>query len=162
MIFYAKRPNLNSQRHGSEHGHLRKAAMNLNIIKYFTNKGKREEWNFLLTVLPGRYAVQAGSTARLDSDAGLTGILEVQAPVGIGDDKKIKEVQSRVEDQEIIQCAAGTFPAWKVNTASLMGGLFKEGGQFNIWISADARKLPVQFEARMHLGRAFGKLKAVQ
>jgi hypothetical protein len=80
----------------------------------------------------------------------------------IGDNDKVKEVQAQVEEQEIIQCAAGTFPAWKVNTASLMGGLFKEGGQLRLWISVDERKLPVQFEVKMHLGRAFGKLKSIQ
>jgi hypothetical protein len=80
----------------------------------------------------------------------------------VGNDDKVKEVKSQVETEEIIQCAAGTFPSWRVNTVALMGGLFKEGGQFRLWISADERKIPVQFEAKVHLGRAFGKLKSVQ
>jgi hypothetical protein len=78
----------------------------------------------------------------------------------VGDDARIKEVTSRVENHETIQCPAGTFPAWRVNTVALIGGLFKEGGQFRIWFSADERKLPVQFEAKVHVGRAFGKLKS--
>ena len=40
-----------------------------------------------------------------------------------------------------------------------MGGLFKEGGQFKIWFSADEKKVPVQFEVKVKLGRVFGELK---
>jgi hypothetical protein len=80
----------------------------------------------------------------------------------VGNDDKIKEVTSRVERQESIEGVAGVSLAWRVSTFALMGGLFKEGGQFRIWLSADERKLPVQFEAKMHLGRAFGRLKSVQ
>ena len=80
----------------------------------------------------------------------------------VGNDDKIKEVKSRVDGQEVIECPAGMFTAWRVTTAALMGGLFKEGGQFKIWLTADERKLPVQFEAKVHLGRAIGKLKRAQ
>jgi len=80
----------------------------------------------------------------------------------VGNDDKIKEVKSQVERQERIEGVAGTSLAWRVSTFALMGGLFKEGGQFRIWFSADERKLPIQFEAKVYLGRAFGKLKAVQ
>jgi hypothetical protein len=77
----------------------------------------------------------------------------------IGDNDKIKEVASRVEKQERIGTPVGEFAAWKVSTTALMGGLFKEGGQFILWLSADERKLPLQFEIKVRLGRVFGKLK---
>ena len=80
----------------------------------------------------------------------------------VGNDDKIREVKSRVEGQEAIECPAGMFPTWRVSTAALLGGLFKEGGQFRIWLTADQRKLPVQFEVKVHLGRAIGKLKFVK
>lgn len=79
----------------------------------------------------------------------------------VGHDDRVKEVISRVEKKEIIETPMGVFPAWSIHTAALMGGLFKEGGQFRIWLSADERKIPVQFEARLHLGKAVGKLKSV-
>ena len=78
----------------------------------------------------------------------------------IGNDDRVKEVTSRVEKQETIDTPAGKFAAWRINTVALMGGLFKEGGQFKIWFSADDRKIPVQFEANVSLGRAVGKLKS--
>jgi hypothetical protein len=80
----------------------------------------------------------------------------------IGHDDKIKEVTSRVETQENIEIPVGKFSAWRISTAALMGGLFKEGGQFTIWLSADERKLPLQFEAKVRLGKVLGKLKQVQ
>jgi hypothetical protein len=77
----------------------------------------------------------------------------------IGYDDRIKEVESFVDKQEDIETPAGKFAAWNIRTTALMGGLFKEGGQFRIWLSADERKMPVQFEVRVKLGRVFGKLK---
>jgi hypothetical protein len=56
----------------------------------------------------------------------------------------------------------GKSAAWNIRTAALMGGLFKEGGQFRIWLSADQRKVPLQFEAKVSLGKVVGKLKSVQ
>jgi hypothetical protein len=80
----------------------------------------------------------------------------------VGDDDKVKEIEARVEKKELVTTPAGKYQAWKVNTIALVGGLFKEGGQFSIWLSADERKLPVQFEAKVKLGRVTGKLKSVQ
>jgi hypothetical protein len=77
----------------------------------------------------------------------------------IGDNDKVKEVQCRVEKKETVEVPAGKFSAWKITTSSLMGGVFKEGGQFRIWLSADDKKTPLQFEVRVKLGRILGKLK---
>ena len=79
----------------------------------------------------------------------------------IGNDDKVKEVQARVEKKEIVDTAFGKLSAWNVNTSALKGGLFREGGQFRIWFSADERKLPLQFEAKVSIGRVLGKLISV-
>ncbi len=79
----------------------------------------------------------------------------------LANDDQIKEIRCKVEKLEIVNTPVGKFAAWKVNTESLMGGLFKEGGQFKIWFSADNRKLPLQFEVKVKLGHVLGKLKAV-
>jgi hypothetical protein len=80
----------------------------------------------------------------------------------IGDNDKIKEIQTRVEKKEVLETVIGKVPAWRIQTVALMGGLFKEGGQFMIWLSADERKLPLQFEVKVRLGRVLGKLKRVE
>lgn len=78
----------------------------------------------------------------------------------VGDNERLKEVEARVEKVETVHTPAGAFKAWKVNTVALVGGLFKEGGQFRMWLSDDAKKVPVQFEAKVSLGMVSGKLKS--
>jgi hypothetical protein len=80
----------------------------------------------------------------------------------LANDAKIREVRATVERQEVLPGNAGKAPAWRVNTVSLMGGLFKEGGQFKIWLSADDKKTPIQFEVKVHLGHILGRLKPMQ
>jgi hypothetical protein len=80
----------------------------------------------------------------------------------IGHDDKFKEVRSEVEKKENVETPVGKFPAWRINTVSLMGGLFRDGGEFRIWLSADEKKAPLQFEAKVQLGRVLGKLKRMQ
>ena len=80
----------------------------------------------------------------------------------IGDNDKVKEIRASVEKQEPISAPAGKFSAWKISTTALMGNLFKESGQFKLWLSADDRKAPVQFEVNTRLGRVLGKLKSQQ
>lgn len=80
----------------------------------------------------------------------------------IGDNDKVKEVMVRVEKSEEIQTPAGKFNAWKVDTTAIIGGLFKQGGQLKFWLSADAKKIPVQLEVKVNLGTVHGKLKSGQ
>ena len=80
----------------------------------------------------------------------------------IGNDDKFQEIQALVEKQEMIPTVLGTLPAWSINTTALKGGLFRQGGQLRIWFSADARKLPLQFEAKVNIGRVLGKLISVE
>ena len=79
----------------------------------------------------------------------------------IGDDNKIKEVESKVLKLETVDVPAGRFPAWKIDTRSLLGGLFRDGGEFRIWLSADDRKAPIKFEVKVKLGHVEGKLKTL-
>lgn len=79
----------------------------------------------------------------------------------VGHDSRIKEIRVQAESQDKVETQLGNFDSWRINTAALMGGLFKDGGQLTIWLSADDRKLPVQFEVKTRLGRVVGKLKAM-
>jgi hypothetical protein len=79
----------------------------------------------------------------------------------LGYNDRIKEVKTHVEKQEIVETPAGKFNAWSIKTSALMGGLFKDGGQFRIWLSADQRKIPLQFEVKVSLGKVLGKLKSL-
>lgn len=80
----------------------------------------------------------------------------------VGDNARVKEIAATVEGSETVQTPLGKFLTWKVNTVALLGGLFKDGGQFRLWLSADEKKIPVQFEAKVGLGKVTGRLKLVE
>jgi hypothetical protein len=87
----------------------------------------------------------------LDDDSEMTS--------AIGNDDVVKEVRTRVEKLEALDTTAGKIPAWRIQTEALMGALFKKGGEFKIWLTADDRQVPLQFEAKVPLGRVMGKLQ---
>jgi len=80
----------------------------------------------------------------------------------VADDERIKEVEVRIERIEDVETPSGIFRAWRINTIAILGGLFKNGGQFRMWLTADERKLPVRFEVQVSLGKATGSLKAAR
>ncbi len=80
----------------------------------------------------------------------------------VGDDEHIKEVEAQVEKIEQIKTPSGVYRVCRVNTVAILGGLFKNGGQFRMWLTADERKLPVRFEVQVSLGKATGSLKAAR
>jgi hypothetical protein len=78
-----------------------------------------------------------------------------------GDNQYVKEVEVHVEKSERVLTPKGRYSTWQVNTVAVLGGLFKDGGQFRMWLSADERKMPVKFEAKVYLGKVTGSLKEV-
>lgn len=80
----------------------------------------------------------------------------------VANDSRTKDIRSRVEKREVTDTPLGKYSAWKIETVALMGGLFKDGGQFRIWLTADDRKVPVQFEVKVSLGKVTGKIKSIQ
>ena len=82
--------------------------------------------------------------------------------LSVGNDDKVLEVRTLVENQETVETPAGKFTAWKVRTDALSRGLFNQNGDFRVWMSADERKAPVRFEAKARLGHVVGVLKSVE
>ncbi len=81
------------------------------------------------------------------------------AQVLVGENEVVKEVAVHVEKRERVSTPAGNFDTWQVNTVAIIGGLFKGGGQFRMWLSADDRRMPVKFEAKVYIGKVTGVLK---
>ncbi len=80
----------------------------------------------------------------------------------IGDNDTVKDVETRVLRNEIIPGPDGPIPSLHVETIALFGGLFKQGGQFRIWLSDDRRKLPLRFQVQVKLGKVDGRLVSVR
>jgi len=78
----------------------------------------------------------------------------------VGDNDRVGEVATRVEKRETVKTHLGKYDTWRLNTVALLGGLFQGRGKFRIWLSADDRKMPVKFEAKVKLGKVTGKLTA--
>lgn len=78
----------------------------------------------------------------------------------LANDDKIREVKATVEKQEILNTPSGKVKAFRVGVNALMGGLFREGGQFHLWLSADEKRVPIQFEVKVKLGRILGTIKS--
>jgi Protein of unknown function (DUF3108) len=83
-------------------------------------------------------------------------------PLVVSDDGSVKQVEVRVKEKEAVEAIAGRFSAWKVETISVFGGLFKGGGTFLVWFSDDAHRVPVKFEAKVKVGRVFGTVKQIK
>ena len=87
---------------------------------------------------------------------------ELQFPITIGDDGRIKEIQIKVLKAESVDVLGRKNASLKLEAKSVFGGLFKEGGTFYVWVSDDAYKVPLKFEAKIKLGRVSGSLKQVK
>lgn len=87
---------------------------------------------------------------------------ELQFPITIGDDGRIKEIQIKVLKAESVDVLGRKNAALKLEAKSVFGGLFKESGTFYVWVSDDANKVPLKFEAKIKLGKVSGLLKRNQ
>jgi hypothetical protein len=74
----------------------------------------------------------------------------------VGDNEKFKEISSTVEKREKLDSILGKTETWRIETD--MTGLFRQGGHLKVWFSADEKKIPLQFEAKVPLGKVSGKL----
>lgn len=75
--------------------------------------------------------------------------------IHLNDRGKIKPVTILVQERERITTDIGSFDSIKITT---VGGLFSNGGDFQIWYSTDRQRLPVKFEADVKLGKIYGKV----
>ncbi len=77
------------------------------------------------------------------------------------DDGKLKEIEVRALKEEKVKTPLDVFNAVKVQAVSVFGGLFRSGGQLNVWVSRDSRRMPVKFDAKVKFGRVFGHLVSI-
>lgn len=83
-------------------------------------------------------------------------------PLVVSDDGAVKKVEVRVKQKETVEAVAGRFSAWRLETISVFGNLFRGGGSFLVWFSDDAQRVPVKFEAKVKVGRVFGTVKQIR
>jgi hypothetical protein len=71
------------------------------------------------------------------------------AQLPVSDGKKFVSARIDAQERELIQTKAGTFKTIRYEAYVFNGVLFKRHAQLLVWITDDARRLPVQIRARM-------------
>jgi len=69
-------------------------------------------------------------------------------------------LQVEIQGRETIVVPAGTFPTIRVEPRSTGSGLM--GKNLVLWLTDDARKIPVQIRSKLKVGTLVGKLKAIE
>ncbi len=67
-----------------------------------------------------------------------------------------------VQGREKVQTPAGVFDTIRVEPKSTGQGLIGKGKNLILWLTDDARKMPVQLKSKLKVGTLVGKLKAVE
>lgn len=74
-------------------------------------------------------------------------------PIPLTDSGKAYTMRVRVDGRENVKSALGTLPAWKVALRITdAAGKATDEGNLTVWISDDARKLPLKFTAGLAVG----------
>jgi hypothetical protein len=69
-------------------------------------------------------------------------------------------LQVEIQGRETLAVPAGKFQTIRVEPKSTAGGLM--GKNLVLWLTDDARKIPVQIRSRLKVGTLVGKLKAIE
>lgn len=79
----------------------------------------------------------------------------------LNDDGVIRELSIAVPRMEVVEASERKFQTFQIETRSGLGGMFKNKGAFTVWYATDMGRIPVRFEAKVAIGRVFGKLVKV-
>lgn len=72
------------------------------------------------------------------------------------------ELRVEVQGRERVQTPAGSFDTIRVEPKSTGQGLIGKGKNLLLWLTDDARKMPVQLKSKLKVGTLIGKLKSVE
>jgi hypothetical protein len=70
--------------------------------------------------------------------------------VPVSDGKKTVSAKVEVQDREQIKVPAGTFKTIRCEAFLFDGKLYRRPGHLYVWLTDDARKLPVRIQVRLH------------
>jgi hypothetical protein len=73
------------------------------------------------------------------------------AQVPMSDGKKFAQVKVTAQEREQVKTPMGTFPTMRYEVELFNNVLVNRRARLNVWITDDARRLPVQFRVRLHV-----------
>ena len=80
----------------------------------------------------------------------------------IFDDEKVWNVKVRVLKKERVQTWAGTFNTIEIEPLLKSGGIFRRNGAIYIWVTDDARHMPVMLASKVKVGTIKAVLEKAQ
>ena len=75
--------------------------------------------------------------------------------VDLNERGEFRRIRVIADGTEKVKTPVGTYPSLKLSTT---GGLFRGGGDFRIWLSADSLRVPTKFETDLKFGKVYGEL----
>jgi hypothetical protein len=75
-------------------------------------------------------------------------------------DGKNYPLQVRVIGRETVEVPAGKFSCWVVEPLLKSAGLFKQEGRLTIWLTDDARRMPVLMKSKVAVGSIVAELES--
>jgi hypothetical protein len=67
-------------------------------------------------------------------------------------DRRSGDILVKVHKKERVQVPAGSFECYVIEPVMEDGGLFKSSGRLQIWVTADARRMPVLMKSKIPVG----------
>jgi hypothetical protein len=83
-------------------------------------------------------------------------------PVAHHSDRRSGDILVKVHKRETVTVPAGTFDCFVVEPVMEEGGLFKSSGRLTIWVTADARRIPVLMKSKIPVGSVDAILQEIK
>ena len=90
--------------------------------------------------------------------------LEVGRDIAVAhhSDRRSGDIVVKVHKRETVKVPAGTFDCFVIEPVMEEGGLFKASGRLTIWVTADARRIPVLMKSRIPVGSVDAILQEIK
>jgi hypothetical protein len=77
-------------------------------------------------------------------------------------DRRSNDILVKVHKRETVQVPAGSFDCFVIEPVMEDGGLFKSSGRLQIWVTADARRIPVLMKSKIPVGSIDAVLQEIK
>jgi len=135
--------------------------------------GYERDYDILYTPSTGRaqYAEGPSFDAKPYSKDGLAAFYYVRhMPLEVGkdilvthhSDRRSNDILVKVHKKETVKVPAGSFECFVIEPVTDEGGLFKSSGRLQIWVTADARRIPVLMKSKIPVGSIDAVLQEIK
>ncbi|MDX2178542.1 MAG: DUF3108 domain-containing protein [Bryobacteraceae bacterium] len=120
-------------------------------------KATLQERDLIKDTITGTHEVPLPGPCVHDAIGGLMASRKLDIPVGksatvpVSDGKRFADVKIEAQEKERVKTPLGTFDTTRYEVFLLNGVIYPRSGRVYVWMTNDARKLPVQIRVRLQL-----------